>query len=90
MYSFCSYIFLASAVFVYFSGQLVKDFILFKQSVEDVFVEVEPILRSALDGNNVCMLAFGQTGTGKTYTMVCLSCFFESFFFDIISAGFVA
>lgn len=38
-------------------------------SQEDVFVEVEPILRSALDGHNVCILAYGQTGTGKTYTM---------------------
>lgn len=36
---------------------------------EDVFVEVEPILRSALDGHNVCILAYGQTGTGKTFTM---------------------
>ncbi|KAL3516219.1 hypothetical protein ACH5RR_023121 [Cinchona calisaya] len=36
---------------------------------EDVFVEVEPILRSAIDGHNVCILAYGQTGTGKTYTM---------------------
>ncbi|KAL9248050.1 hypothetical protein vseg_021413 [Gypsophila vaccaria] len=36
---------------------------------EDVFVEVEPILRSALDGHNVCVLAYGQTGTGKTFTM---------------------
>ncbi|RLM58297.1 hypothetical protein C2845_PM18G12080 [Panicum miliaceum] len=36
---------------------------------EDVFQEVKPILRSALDGHNVCILAFGQTGTGKTYTM---------------------
>uniref|UniRef100_A0A5B6YVW4 Putative kinesin-like protein KIFC3 n=1 Tax=Davidia involucrata TaxID=16924 RepID=A0A5B6YVW4_DAVIN len=38
-------------------------------SQEDVFVEVEPILRSALDGHNVCILAYGQTGTGKTFTM---------------------
>jgi len=37
---------------------------------DDVFHEVKPILRSALDGHNVCILAFGQTGTGKTYTMV--------------------
>jgi Cdc6-like AAA superfamily ATPase len=37
---------------------------------EDVFLEVKPILRSALDGHNVCILAYGQTGTGKTYTMV--------------------
>ncbi|WVZ50096.1 hypothetical protein U9M48_001384 [Paspalum notatum var. saurae] len=36
---------------------------------EDVFHEVKPILRSALDGHNVCILAYGQTGTGKTYTM---------------------
>ncbi|CAO2146428.1 unnamed protein product [Urochloa humidicola] len=36
---------------------------------EDVFEEVKPILRSALDGHNVCILSYGQTGTGKTYTM---------------------
>lgn len=36
---------------------------------EDVFVEVQPIIRSALDGHNVCVLAYGQTGTGKTFTM---------------------
>ena len=36
----------------------------------DVFQEVEPILRSALDGHNVCVFAYGQTGTGKTFTMV--------------------
>ncbi|PON73928.1 Kinesin-like protein [Parasponia andersonii] len=35
----------------------------------EVFVEVEPILRSALDGHNVSVLAYGQTGTGKTFTM---------------------
>lgn len=42
----------------------------FPNSVENVFAEVEPILRSALDGHNVCIFAHGQTGTGKTYTMV--------------------
>ncbi|KAF9623108.1 hypothetical protein IFM89_037510 [Coptis chinensis] len=36
---------------------------------EDIFLEVEPIIRSALDENNVCILAYGQTGTGKTFTM---------------------
>ncbi|CAL9003515.1 unnamed protein product [Prunus brigantina] len=36
---------------------------------EDVFAEVKPILRSALDGHNVCIFAHGQTGTGKTFTM---------------------
>ncbi|KAH1229727.1 Kinesin-like protein KIN-14U [Glycine max] len=38
-------------------------------SAESVFVEVEPILRSAMDGHNVCVFAYGQTGTGKTFTM---------------------
>lgn len=38
--------------------------------VEEVFEEVEPILRSALDGHNICIFAYGQTGTGKTFTMV--------------------
>lgn len=42
----------------------------FKIFVEDVFAEVEPILKSALDGHNVCVFAYGQTGTGKTFTMV--------------------
>ncbi|KAI4379034.1 hypothetical protein MLD38_016438 [Melastoma candidum] len=35
----------------------------------DVLTEVEPILRYAVDGHNVCVLAYGQTGTGKTFTM---------------------
>ncbi|PRQ41964.1 putative minus-end-directed kinesin ATPase [Rosa chinensis] len=38
-------------------------------SQENIFAEVEPILRSALDGHNVCVFAHGQTGTGKTFTM---------------------
>ncbi|KAG4908559.1 hypothetical protein JHK82_057221 [Glycine max] len=38
-------------------------------SQESVFVDVEPILRSAMDGHNVCVFAYGQTGTGKTFTM---------------------
>ncbi|CAL0300060.1 unnamed protein product [Lupinus luteus] len=38
-------------------------------SQESVFVEIEPILRSAIDGHNVCVFAYGQTGTGKTFTM---------------------
>jgi hypothetical protein len=38
--------------------------------IEDVFEEVKPILRFALDGHNVCILAYDQTGMGKTYTMV--------------------
>ncbi|KAF9589749.1 hypothetical protein IFM89_028658 [Coptis chinensis] len=29
------------------------------------FSEVEPMIRSALDGNNVCILAYGQTELGR-------------------------
>ncbi|XP_022155400.1 kinesin-like protein KIN-14U [Momordica charantia] len=38
-------------------------------SQDEIYVEVEPIIQSALDGRNVCIIAYGQTGTGKTYTM---------------------
>ncbi|XP_057865752.2 uncharacterized protein LOC131073361 isoform X1 [Cryptomeria japonica] len=38
-------------------------------SQDEIFTEVEPIIKSALDGHNVCIFAYGQTGTGKTFTM---------------------
>lgn len=38
-------------------------------SQDEVFSEVEPVIRSALDGYNACIFAYGQTGTGKTFTM---------------------
>ncbi|KAF5740384.1 kinesin-like protein KIFC3 [Tripterygium wilfordii] len=34
-----------------------------------VFVQTKPIVTSLLDGYNVCIFAYGQTGTGKTFTM---------------------
>lgn len=37
---------------------------------EDVFEEVAPIVTSCVDGYNVCIFAYGQTGAGKTYTMM--------------------
>ncbi|XP_072961067.1 kinesin-like protein KIN-14J [Typha angustifolia] len=36
---------------------------------EAVFAETLPVVRSVLDGYNVCIFAYGQTGTGKTFTM---------------------
>ncbi|KAJ4965273.1 hypothetical protein NE237_017122 [Protea cynaroides] len=34
-----------------------------------VFVDASPLVTSVLDGYNVCIFAYGQTGTGKTFTM---------------------
>lgn len=37
---------------------------------EDVFGEVQHFVQSALDGYHVSLLAYGQTGAGKTWTMM--------------------
>uniref|UniRef100_A0A061S3R0 Kinesin family member C2/C3 n=1 Tax=Tetraselmis sp. GSL018 TaxID=582737 RepID=A0A061S3R0_9CHLO len=36
---------------------------------DDVYGETAPLIRSVLDGYNVCIFAYGQTGSGKTHTM---------------------
>lgn len=36
---------------------------------EDIFEEIRPLIGSYVDGFNVCILAYGPTGSGKTYTM---------------------
>ncbi|CAL4893418.1 unnamed protein product [Urochloa decumbens] len=36
---------------------------------EAVFSETVPVVRSVMEGFNVCIFAYGQTGTGKTFTM---------------------
>ncbi|KAL3748772.1 hypothetical protein ACJRO7_009928 [Eucalyptus globulus] len=38
-------------------------------SQEMVYSDIQPFIRSVLDGYNVCIFAYGQTGSGKTYTM---------------------
>merc|ERR1719491_171141 len=36
---------------------------------EEVFKDCADLVRSALDGYNVTLFAYGQTGAGKTYTL---------------------
>ncbi|KAG5541912.1 hypothetical protein RHGRI_021665 [Rhododendron griersonianum] len=40
-----------------------------KDDQVDVFEDASPMVKSVLDGYNVCIFAYGQTGTGKTFTM---------------------
>lgn len=40
-----------------------------EHSNHDVFQEVEGLVTSVLDGYNVCIFAYGPTGSGKTYSM---------------------
>ncbi|KIY97076.1 Kinesin-4 [Monoraphidium neglectum] len=38
-------------------------------SQDAVYEDTQPLVRSVLDGYNVCIFAYGQTGSGKTHTM---------------------
>ncbi|GBF88032.1 kinesin-4-like protein [Raphidocelis subcapitata] len=38
-------------------------------SQDEVYDDTQPLVRSVLDGFNVCIFAYGQTGSGKTHTM---------------------
>eukprot|EP01080_Neovahlkampfia_damariscottae_P002369 gene2369-2836_t len=41
-----------------------------KSTQEDLFFEVSKFIQSAMDGDQVCVFAYGQTSSGKTYTMM--------------------
>lgn len=43
-------------------------------SPPQVFQEVQALITSCIDGFNVCIFAYGQTGAGKTYTMEVGTC----------------
>ncbi|PNT78331.1 kinesin-like protein KIN-14E isoform X2 [Brachypodium distachyon] len=40
-----------------------------KDDQAEVYTDASPLVTSVLDGYNVCIFAYGQTGTGKTFTM---------------------
>lgn len=46
-----------------------------------MFQEVQALVTSCIDGYNVCIFAYGQTGAGKTYTMEVSLLGFISIFF---------
>lgn len=37
---------------------------------EDVFLGLVPVLDTVIKGFNACVLAYGQTGAGKTHTLI--------------------
>lgn len=44
-------------------------------SQEQVYVETQPLIRSVLDGYNVCIFAYGQTGSGAPpQRVICAAC----------------
>lgn len=53
-------------VIIHFHFHLI---ILSQSLAKVVFTQTLPLVVSVLDGFNVCIFAYGQTGTGKTFTM---------------------
>ena len=41
-----------------------------KSTQHDVFCQIEPMLQTALDGYNATIFTYGQSGSGKTYSML--------------------
>ncbi|KAI1101819.1 P-loop containing nucleoside triphosphate hydrolase protein [Jackrogersella minutella] len=40
-----------------------------RETNEDVFSEISSFVQSVIDGKKACVFCYGQSGTGKTYTM---------------------
>lgn len=48
----------------------IKQKTLHRSTQQDIYDEVvRPLVSSVLEGFNCCVFAYGQTGTGKTFTM---------------------
>ena len=46
------------------------DYVFNEQSTqEDIYEEVSILIQSMINGNNICIMSYGQTCTGKTYTI---------------------
>jgi kinesin family protein C2/C3 len=46
------------------------DYVFDEQSTqEDIYEEVSLLIQSMIHGNNICIMSYGQTCTGKTYTI---------------------
>ena len=58
--------------------EILKLNLFYKQNLSNLFLQVfediEPLVTSCLDGYNVCIFAYGQTGAGKTFTMEVIFC----------------
>lgn len=61
---------------IFFAGHCIMLFleifkmIYFRSTQQNLYNEiVRPLVSSVLEGYNGCVFAYGQTGTGKTYTM---------------------
>lgn len=53
-------------------GGVIFEYAVFMLISVDVFEEVRPLIVSVVDGFCVSLIAWGTTGSGKTYTMVFL------------------